>query len=61
MNKLFMNDLVDDLLEVGCDLKRVKAALEDGEWQAKAGVTQEEAEAAYANVLERIAKQTVEH
>ena len=56
-----MNDLVDDLLEVGFDLKQVKAALEDGEWQAKAGVTQEEAEAAYANVLARIAKQTVEH
>ena len=60
MNEFFMNDLVDDLLEVGFDLKQVKAALEDGEWQAKAGVTQEEAEAAYANVLERIAQQTVE-
>ena len=60
MNEFFMNDLVDDLLEVGFDLKQVKAALEDGAWQAKAGVTQEEAEAAYANVLERIAKQTVE-
>ena len=28
MNEFFMNDLVDDLLEIGFDLKQVKAALE---------------------------------
>lgn len=60
MNDL-VDDLVDDLLEVGFDLIQVKAALEDGEWQGKAGITQAEAEAAYAVVLLRIAQQAVKH
>ena len=55
MNEFFMNDLVNDLLEAGFDLKQVKAALQDGSWQAQAGISQEEAEEAYAHVLRCIA------
>ncbi len=56
-----MNDLVDDLLVLGFTLMQIKAALKDGAWLATTSIPEEEAEAAYANVLERIAQQTVEH
>lgn len=51
--KIFVQDLID----LGFDLKQVKAALEDGAWLASTGISQEEAEAAYASVCVRIAKQ----
>jgi hypothetical protein len=53
-----MTNLVDDLLELGYDLKQVKAALEDGSWQSQMGILQEESEEAYADVIERIKTET---
>ena len=48
---IVVNDLVQDLIDLGFDLAQVKAALEDGAWQDKAGISQEESEEAYAAVL----------
>jgi hypothetical protein len=48
---VIVNDLVQDLIDIGFDLTQVKAALEDGAWQDKAGISQEECEEAYAAVL----------
>jgi hypothetical protein len=49
------NDLVNDMLAFGFGLMQIKAALEDGSWQAQAGISQEEAEEAYAHVMRCIA------
>ena len=48
---MIVNDLVQDMIELGFDLMQIKAALEDGSWQDKAGISQEESEEAYAAVL----------
>jgi hypothetical protein len=52
---MIVNDLVQDMIELGFDLMQIKAALEDGSWQAQAGISQEEAEEAYAHVMRCIA------
>mgnify|MGYP001176765104 FL=1 len=48
---MIVNDLVQDLIDLGFDLAQVKAALEDGSWQDKAGISQEESEEAHAAVV----------
>jgi len=48
---IVINDLVQDLIDLGFDLTQVKAALEDGAWQDKAGISQEESEEAHAAVV----------
>ena len=55
MTEVFINDLMQDMLDAGFGLMQIKAALEDGSWQAQAGISQEEAEEAYAHVLRCIA------
>ena len=49
-----MSDLVDDLIGLGFTLRQIKAALEDGSWLASSGISESEAEAAYADVQERL-------
>ena len=48
---MIVNDLVQDMIELGFDLMQIKAALEDGTWQGKAGISQEESEEAHAAVV----------
>ena len=49
-----MSDLVDDLIVLGFTLTQIKAALRDGSWLATTSISEEEAEAAYADVQERL-------
>ena len=49
-----MSDLVDDLIVLGFTLTQIKAALQDGSWLASSGISESEAEAAYADVQERL-------
>jgi hypothetical protein len=46
-----MNELVQELLDLGFNLIQIKTALEDGAWQDKAGISQEESEEAHAAVM----------
>ena len=49
-----MSNLVDDLIEIGFTLTQIKWALQDGSWLAISGISESEAEAAYADVKERL-------
>jgi hypothetical protein len=49
-------EFVQYLLDIGFDLNQVKAALENGSWQAEAGMSAEEQGEAYRSVLSIIAE-----